>query len=159
MSPLPCSRTPPSALWGPPRRSAGSCTATSTSTSTARLPPLQGYLAHQKPPPLRNEQWDRTSGPVGVLGGWAISSHCSLLQPPDRHRGSHRGGVPEAVRQRPRLQVPPPPIHHPPMSSEPGAYKTVAATFWPWLSGKSFCNMLSCSLLARQRQPVFWQPC
>ena len=35
-----------------------------------------------------------------------------------------------------------------------GTYKTVRARFWPWLSGKSPYNLLSCSLLRRRRQFV-----
>ena len=41
-----------------------------------------------------------------------------------------------------------------PLSSECGTHKTAMARFWPWLelfSGKSLFNVLSCSLLARQR--------
>jgi len=39
------------------------------------------------------------------------------------------------------------------MSEEPlqGTCKTVKAKFWPWLSGKSPYNRLSCSLFARTR--------
>jgi len=38
-----------------------------------------------------------------------------------------------------------------PLSSESGTYKTVKTRFWPWLSGQSPLNLLSCSLLARHR--------
>ena len=35
-----------------------------------------------------------------------------------------------------------------PLSSEHGTHKAVKTIFWPWLSGKSPSNVLSCSLFA-----------
>ena len=34
---------------------------------------VQGYLAHNKPPPHRTLHWDYASGPMVVLGRWAVS--------------------------------------------------------------------------------------
>jgi len=45
-----------------------------------------------------------------------------------------------------------PPANPSTLSSEFGTHKTVRTRFWPWLSSQLLRNLLSCSLLARERQ-------
>jgi hypothetical protein len=40
---------------------------------------------------------------------------------------------------------------HQPLSSEKGTIKTIKASFWPWLSVESYCNVSSCSLFTWKR--------
>ena len=41
---------------------------------------LQGYLAHNNPPPLKTPQWPYAEGPVVILGGWVfLRSEVPLL--------------------------------------------------------------------------------
>ena len=52
-----------------------------------------------------------------------------------------------------------PPGPTPPAESQHAPYKTIKSRFWPWPSGTSPENHLSCSLLARKRSPaVDWRP-
>jgi len=41
--------------------------------SAARPVALEGYLAHEKPRPLRTLQWDYAQGPMVALRGGAVS--------------------------------------------------------------------------------------